>query len=67
MNAQNKYGFSALILAAGMGNLGIVRLLTAMASVDVNRVESNSCSALMIACMHGYLRIADLLLKVRFI
>ena len=63
VNAQNKYGFSALILAAGMGNLEIVRLLVTRPGVDVNLVESNSCSALMIACMHGYCEVAATILE----
>ena len=66
MNLANKYGFTALILAAGMGNLDIVSKLAPRSEVNVNCVEGNLCSALMIACMHGYLRIADLLLQVRF-
>ena len=84
MNLANKYGFTALILAAGMGNLDIVSKLTPRLEVNANKnkhkifnknhqkkvnvncVEGNLCSALMIACMHGYLRIADLLLQVRF-
>ena len=66
VNQANKYGFTALILAAGMGNLDIVSKLTPRSEVNVNCVEGNLCSALMIACMHGYLRIADLLLQVTF-
>ena len=62
INAKNKYGFSALILAAGMGNFDIVKLLNELMIVDVNVVESNSCSALMIACMHGYTHVAEELL-----
>ena len=46
-----------------MGNQGIVKLLTSLPSVDINRVESNSCSALMIACMHGYCDVATEILN----
>ena len=46
-----------------MGNYNIVKLLNAMTIVDVNIVESNSCSALMIACMHGYCSVAEELLE----
>ena len=45
-----------------MGNYNIVKLLTQLSIVDVNVVESNSCSALMIACMHGYCDVAEKLL-----
>ena len=32
--------------------------------VDVNMVEGNSCSALMIACMHGFCEVAtEILLR----
>ena len=59
MNARNKYGFTALILAAGMGNFEIVKMLTRAIRVDVNIVEGNSCTALMIACMHGFCDVAS--------
>ena len=45
-----------------MGNYDIVQLLTELDIVDVNVVESNHCSALMIACMHGYCEVAERLL-----
>ena len=45
-----------------MGNYNIVKLLNELSIVDVNVVESNSCSALMIACMHGYCDVAEKLL-----
>ena len=46
-----------------MGNYDIVKLLTQLNMVDVNVVESNHCSALMIACMHGYCEVAATILE----
>ena len=51
-----QYGFTALILAAGMGNREMVELLVQRSDLAVNVVEGNSCSALMIACMHCYIQ-----------
>ncbi len=55
-----QYGFTALILAAGMGSQAMVELLVGgRPDLDVNIVEANSCSALMIACMHGYIQVPN--------
>ena len=39
VNARNKYGFTALILAAGMGNNQVVSWLVDREDVDVNSIE----------------------------
>ena len=39
-----------------MGNREMVELLVQRSDLAVNVVEGNSCSALMIACMHGYIQ-----------
>ena len=41
MNLANKYGFTALILAAGMGNLDIVSKLTPRLEVNVKKKTKN--------------------------
>ena len=40
-----QYGFTALILAAGMGNREMVELLVQRSDLAVNVVEGNSCRA----------------------
>ncbi len=41
-----------------MGSQAMVELLVGgRPDLDVNIVEANSCSALMIACMHGYIQV----------
>merc|ERR1719318_2101828 len=52
INLSDKYGFTALILAAGMGNFEIVKLLTVSPRVDVNVVEGNTC--LITACYKNH-------------
>ncbi len=32
-------------------------MLLSVTDLDVNVVQANSCSALMIACMHGYIQV----------
>ena len=34
-----------------------VELLLGRTDIEVNHVEGNNCSALMIACMHGYVQV----------
>ena len=67
INIVNKFGFSALILAAGLGNTELVEMLVAQPETDVNLTEANRCSALMIAAMHGHAGVAAaLLVRYRF-
>ena len=57
-NRKCRFGYTALILAAGLGNVGLVELLLERDDIEVNHVESNNCSALMIACMHGFFEVS---------
>jgi hypothetical protein len=40
-----------------MGDVDLVQLLLDRKDVDPNLVEVNHCSALMIACMHGFVEV----------
>ena len=42
MNLANKYGFTALILAAGMGNLDIVSKLAPRLEVNVKKIQKKN-------------------------
>ena len=47
-----------LFLCLGMGDVDLVQLLLDRKDVDPNLVEVNHCSALMIACMHGFVEVS---------
>ena len=40
-----------------MGDVNLVQLLLDREDTEPNHVEVNHCSALMIACMHGYVEV----------
>ncbi len=40
-----------------MGDKDLVQLLLDREDTEPNHVEVNHCSALMIACMHGYVEV----------
>merc|ERR1719186_343436 len=63
VNAQDKYGFTALILAVDLGNVEMVKLLTESPRVDVNLLEGNCTTALMIACWHGFSEVTAEILR----
>ena len=41
-----------------MGDVSLVQLLLDREDTEPNHVEVNHCSALMIACMHGYVEVS---------
>ena len=61
-NGADETGCTALILASENGHVGVVRLLLARQSIEVNKTAQNGATALMIASHFGQLEVLRLLL-----
>ncbi|XP_060532811.1 serine/threonine-protein phosphatase 6 regulatory ankyrin repeat subunit A-like [Cylas formicarius] len=62
INCQNKDGWTALHLAARVGNVEIVKKLL-LSSADYNIKTKNGCTAFHIAVLHGNLEVVEKLLN----
>jgi|GEM_PF-1591503 len=66
VNAGDKSGKTALIIASEKGNFEIVKALLAVKNIDVNAtIKISGTSALMVACTYGHLNVVKALLAVK--
>ena len=64
VNAQdNKYGLTALMVAADYGHNKVVKLLLKRPNIDVNAQDKGEHTALMMAAQNGHDKVVELLLK----
>jgi hypothetical protein len=63
VNAVDKSGRTALIIASEKGNLAMVKVLLAAKNIDVNAIiKISGTSALMVACSTGHINVVKALL-----
>ncbi len=65
VNAMDKSGRTALIIASEKGNVAMVKVLLAVKNIDVNAIiKISRTSALMVACTYGHSNVVKALLAV---
>lgn len=65
VNARDRFGYSALMYAAGVGHVGVVELLLA-AGADANAKNKNNLTGLELAAARGHAGVVALLRNARF-
>jgi len=63
INLANRYGLTAIMLAAEKGQAEVVELLLEKEKIDLNLANRYGCTALMIAVSQGQTKVVELLLK----
>ena len=64
VNATDKDGATALILAAEKGHSRVANVLLGIAGIDVNATDKEGATALIIAAEKGHSRVANILLGI---